>query len=312
MDIENYRNFLAIIEAGSITGAAEIVHIAQPALSKQLRALEQFYGTKLLLTARGTRQIILTDAGRIVYQKAKYICSLEDLARTETNHALHKVVGTLKMSVTNSRAALLIHKSLQGFNQLYPQVHFVIYEAGVMEQSRQLLDGVTELGIFSTPVKAENGFELLFERGEILAAVCLRQGTYLQKSGQAIALRTLENLPVSTTAGCSGILQTCCAAQKITLPVLSVCTARHTALQWAIEDRAVAVVALERKEKVEAGLTVKEIMDTGTSLYKSVVKVKGRPLSPLALKYVEYYNEHSDSRRVCEMEKLRQESKSYF
>ena len=73
MDIENYRNFLAIIEAGSITGAAEIVHIAQPALSKQLRALEQFYGTKLLLTARGTRQIILTDAGRIVYQKAKYI-----------------------------------------------------------------------------------------------------------------------------------------------------------------------------------------------------------------------------------------------
>ena len=71
-------------------------------------------------------------------------------------------------------------------------------------------------------------------------------------------------------------------------------------------------MALERKEKVEAGLIVKEIMDAGTSLYKSVVKVKGRPLSPLALKYVEYYNEHSDSRRVCEMEKLRQESKSYF
>ena len=37
MDLENYRNFLAVIETGSLTGAAEYVHVAQPALSKQLR-----------------------------------------------------------------------------------------------------------------------------------------------------------------------------------------------------------------------------------------------------------------------------------
>ena len=77
MELDNYRNFLAIIEAGSFTGAADYVHIAQPALSKQLRALENYFGTKLIITTRGSRQILLTEAGRVLYQKAKYMCALE-------------------------------------------------------------------------------------------------------------------------------------------------------------------------------------------------------------------------------------------
>ena len=76
MELDNYRNFLAIIEAGSFTGAADYVHIAQPALSKQLRALENYFGTKLIITTRGSRQILLTEAGRVLYQKAKYMCAL--------------------------------------------------------------------------------------------------------------------------------------------------------------------------------------------------------------------------------------------
>ena len=73
MELDNYRNFLAIIEAGSFTGAADYVHIAQPALSKQLRSLENYFGTKLIITTRGSRQILLTEAGRVLYQKAKYM-----------------------------------------------------------------------------------------------------------------------------------------------------------------------------------------------------------------------------------------------
>lgn len=88
MELDNYRNFLAIIEAGSFTGAADYVHIAQPALSKQLRALENYFGTKLIITTRGSRQILLTEAGRVLYQKAKYMCALEDLAKSEIENIM--------------------------------------------------------------------------------------------------------------------------------------------------------------------------------------------------------------------------------
>lgn len=99
MELDNYRNFLAIIEAGSFTGAADYVHIAQPALSKQLRALENYFGTKLIITTRGSRQILLTEAGRVLYQKAKYMCALEDLAKSEIENIMGGVVGTLRFSM---------------------------------------------------------------------------------------------------------------------------------------------------------------------------------------------------------------------
>ncbi len=122
MELDNYRNFLAIVEAGSLTGAAEYVHIAQPALSKQLRALENFFGAKLIITTRGSRQLLLTEAGRILYQKAKYICSLEDLAKSEIESVMGGVVGTLRFSIANSRSALFISSSLKNFCTLYPDI----------------------------------------------------------------------------------------------------------------------------------------------------------------------------------------------
>ena len=66
MDIDTYKNFLAIIDAGTVTAAAERMHITQPSLSKQLRMLEAYYGGPLILLQRGRKEIILTEAGRVL------------------------------------------------------------------------------------------------------------------------------------------------------------------------------------------------------------------------------------------------------
>ena len=83
MDIEYYRNFIAIVEAGSISAAAKQIAIAQPALSNQLKVLQKRFGTQLLHVRRGGHSIELTDAGCILYNKAKYICSAENSALKE-------------------------------------------------------------------------------------------------------------------------------------------------------------------------------------------------------------------------------------
>lgn len=67
MDIEYYRNFIAIVEAGSISAAAKQIAIAQPALSNQLKVLQKRFGTQLLHVRRGGHSIELTDAGCIFY-----------------------------------------------------------------------------------------------------------------------------------------------------------------------------------------------------------------------------------------------------
>ena len=78
MNIEYYRNFIAIVEAGSISAAAKRVAVAQPALSNQLKTLQKKFGTPLLNLKRGGHTVELTEAGCILYNKAKYICSTED------------------------------------------------------------------------------------------------------------------------------------------------------------------------------------------------------------------------------------------
>ncbi|MBQ8919981.1 MAG: LysR family transcriptional regulator [Acidaminococcaceae bacterium] len=310
MDLENYRNFLAVIETGSLTGAAEYVHVAQPALSKQIRALENFYDAKLLITERGSRKVILTEAGRLLYQKAKYICSLEDLAKEEIISTQRGAAGTLRISVANSRSASFVKNSLRPFSELYPEVSFEIFETSFYEQSQQLLNGITEIGVLSTPIGQEDNFEELFRRDEYLAAV-FRDGSQWHGNSRrkGLNLSDLRNVPLCVSSGCHAILRKACDKIGFHPKILSINTTRHTALQWVLADCGAAVVPVEPGEELGEAYHIKKILDVDTELYKSVVKVKGRPLSPLALKFIQFYNENSNSRRLCDMRRLETESR---
>lgn len=276
----------------------------QPALSKQLKTLENFFGAKLIITTRGSRQLILTEAGRILYQKAKYICSLEDLARNEIDNIIGGAVGTLRISAANSRSSLFISTSLKDFCQLYPKVTYEIYEGGIAEQAQQLLNGITELGILSVPITHEDSFEVLFQRREELSAVFHKEAVWLDNTTSDITLKELSEMPLSVSAGCCDLLKKCCAENALSPQILSVSTTRNTALQWAYEKTAVAVVPIEPGEFLGSDLVTKRISDTTIDLFKTVVKVKDRPLSVIAQKFLKFYSQKRNSQQVCDLKKL--------
>ena len=99
MDMEYYRNFIAIVEAGSLSAASKRVHVAQPALSNQLKLLQKKFGTQLVNIRRGVHNIELTNAGCILYNKAKYLCSLEDDTQREISDCVNGYTGTLRVSL---------------------------------------------------------------------------------------------------------------------------------------------------------------------------------------------------------------------
>lgn len=304
MELDSYRNFLAIIEAGSFTSAAECVHIAQPALSKQLKSLESFYGTKLIITQRGSRQLVLTEAGRVLYQKAKYICSLEDLAKMEIDSIAGGSIGALRISAANSRSGLFISNVLKDFCQLYPKVTYEIYEGGIAEQAQQLLNGITELGILSVPITHEDNFEILFRRQEELSAVFHKDAVWLDNDNPTITLKELENMPLSVSAGCNDLLKRCFAEKSLLPHIISVNTTRSTTLHWALNNVSVSIVPAEPDEILNDKLIKKKILDADVELYKSVVKVKDRPLSVIAQKFLKFYAQKRNSQQVCNLDEL--------
>lgn len=81
MNLEFYRNFLSIVECGTLSATARALHVAQSALSNQVKQLEKEYGVPLF--DRGARKMQLTDAGQILYEKARNMILLEDAARKE-------------------------------------------------------------------------------------------------------------------------------------------------------------------------------------------------------------------------------------
>ena len=108
MDTSYYYNFIILVQTGNMTQAANILHITQPALSKQLKYLEAEFGTPLLHIKRGQRgaNFRLTEAGRIFYEKAQQLCAIEE--------ATYEDVKTLKLCGGRDTPHQLIRLALNG------------------------------------------------------------------------------------------------------------------------------------------------------------------------------------------------------
>ena len=297
MDIEVYKNYIEIVDSGNLTAAAEKLHISQPSLSKQIKVLEEYYDGQLLILNRGKKEVILTEAGRVLYEKAKYICSLEDMTKNEIAGINGGIVGVLRLSVAYSRSPLFISRSLKLFNQLYPRITYEIYEGIAAEQTNQLLSGMTELGITTTALSRPEYFDILFSRPEHMVAVFHKESPYL-KDKTALTLRDLKAIPLSLSGSGVQLFRRACLTSNIVPQIISVNTTKATAIQWAKENMAVALVTAETTEYFGEDLISKKIVDKRFDMRKNIVKVKDRPLSKIAEKFVEFYGQQRSSERI--------------
>ena len=149
MDTSYYHNFITLVQTGNMTQAAEILHITQPALSKQLKYLEAEFGAQLINIKRGQRgsNLQLTDAGKIFYEKAQQLCSIEESTYNAVQQLNSRIEGTLRIATSASRSTPIVQQYLPAFSMKYPSVHFEIYEGLMTNVVKQLISGSAEIGI---------------------------------------------------------------------------------------------------------------------------------------------------------------------
>lgn len=150
MDIKDMRAFYAIVEEGNISHAAQRLDVAQPALSRQMKRLEQALGVQLF--ERGSRRIRLTEAGQVLYSRVEHILGMVDGTVREITEIGSGVAGSIRLGTITTSGAMLLPELITAFHRRYPQVTFQIWEA---EGARilELLDNrVIEIGITRTQV----------------------------------------------------------------------------------------------------------------------------------------------------------------
>lgn len=292
MDIEYYRNFIAIVDSGSISAAAKRISIAQPALSNQLKTLQKKFGTPLLNIKRGGHSIELTDAGYILYNKAKYICSAEITAIKEISDCGAGFNGTLRISLSPSMSINFIKNTLNDFAKQFPQINYELFEVPIDEQIQQLLNGQTEIGIADAPLKQETRFENIFSRKERLVALFNKNSVHLTNTKPNILLDDLEAIPLCLSRGCSELFLDTCSDSHVFPHILSINTTKLSAIAWAEMNIGVAIVPASPEEIFPPELVIKEIKDERLYLDKRLFIVKGRKLSTVAKTFLNYYNKH--------------------
>lgn len=151
MELRLLEYFLAVAEAGSITKAAERLHVTQPTISRQLMDLEGSLGTKLLV--RGKRQVTLTDAGILFQQRAREIMDLMDKARRDLAAREDLIGGTVVVGCVESCVSGLLADAVKQFSRRYPRVRYELYSANGDGIREKLDRGDLDFGILVEPVE---------------------------------------------------------------------------------------------------------------------------------------------------------------
>jgi DNA-binding transcriptional LysR family regulator len=291
MNLDYYKNFRIIVETGSLTAAAEKLHIARSALSVQLRALEEKFGTKLIITKPGSRHIEITKDGEILYNKAEYLCNFDDFVLREIKARNNGTEGTLTVALTPSMSTSSVADFLSGFSKRYPNVRFKLYEGTVPELECSILDGLAEVGLSGAPLEHVELFNVVRYYTDSLAAVYLKENQWLPPiKGDSLSIKMLENIPLHVSTACLPVLRDACTDAQFSPNIRSVNTAKATTIMWARQERGIAIVHVGETDHFEENLCAKKI-EPYIQIKKTLVTAKNHTLSPVLLLFLQYCEE---------------------
>ncbi|AYD03748.1 nitrogen assimilation transcriptional regulator NAC [Neorhizobium sp. NCHU2750] len=146
MDIRRLRSFITIVDMGSITRAADMLHIAQPALSQQLASLEEHFRQKLL--TRSQQGVVLTDAGKVVYRHAQVILRQMEQAQAEALEAGANLSGRVSVGLAPFSSASTLALPLLSLAKVrYPGILLHITESVSQPYSQMIMNGRLEMAL---------------------------------------------------------------------------------------------------------------------------------------------------------------------
>lgn len=161
MELRVLRYFLTVVREESITKAAEVLHITQPTLSRQLSQMEEEIGVTLFY--RGTRKISLTNEGILLRRRAEEILQLVDKTEKELVEQEEQVEGKISIGCGEIASVQLLPELFRSFREKYPRVSFDIFTAAADLVKEQMDKGLLDLGLLLEPVDMEKYDFLRFD-----------------------------------------------------------------------------------------------------------------------------------------------------
>lgn len=177
MDIRTMQYYLAVVREGTISAAAEALHVAQPSLSRQMKELEEELGASLFV--RGNRRITLTEEGMVLRKRAEEMVRLMQMTEEEISRVKNHVSGSVRIGAGESWSFHYLSRTAAAIAAAHPDVRFHITSGDTQDLMNELADGLIDFAVIFTdvdhtlyetiPLPAEDSFAVLMPKESPLA-----------------------------------------------------------------------------------------------------------------------------------------------
>ncbi|ARK30187.1 LysR family transcriptional regulator [Halalkalibacter krulwichiae] len=299
MNIRHLRYFTTIVEEGKISRAAKRLHMAQPPLSQQLKLLESELGVTLF--ERHTRKLIITDEGKLLYNRAKQILELMSGTLEEMKELSEGTKGTLSIGTIASLGAKLLPERIRNFQQQYAEVQFQVWEGDPIRIMELLENRIIELGIVRFPIDSSI-FNMIHLPDEPLV-VAMNPNRIIGNNPNTIELSELKEKPLMLLRRQKGtsmynqdiytvdILKDACLKNGFEPKIICESSDIMTLLIWANHDIGITIVPKSAINLIpNTELFFKEIINpTIMARPSALIWLKDRYLSQASRRFMEYF-----------------------
>lgn len=236
MNLKQLQYFALVAEEGQITSVAKQLFIGQPALSYQLKQLEDELGAKLF--ARQPHGIELTDAGKKLYSYSKQILTLAQNAETEIREIQAGQLGSVRLGSVSSSIGVLPSSRLVAFVKEHPGVALDILEDNTYGILDKLKNNLLDLAVIRTPYNRVN-LAAIDVSDERMTAVT-RLGAFAGK--ETVKLEDLAGQPLVIYRRFEGMFKETFTEKGLKPNFVIKCDDSRTAIRWSDSGLGIALV----------------------------------------------------------------------
>ena len=181
MELKELQYFLAVAQEGTISGAAQALHVAQPSLSRQMRELEEHLGKTLFI--RGNRKIILTEEGLILQRRANEIIQLMQKTEHEIINTSKDMSGDIYIGAAETYAVHYLTQAAVALRKTHPNIYFHISSGDTNDSMYQLEQGLIDFALLFYPPDIEKYNHIQLPISDSMVALMRKEHPLAKKEG---------------------------------------------------------------------------------------------------------------------------------
>ena len=190
MELRVLKYFLMVSREENITKAAQLLHLTQPTLSRQLMQLEEELGVKLF--QRSSHSITLTEDGMLLKRRAQEIVSLADKTKLEFSQKEAELTGDIRIQELDRHLGMLA-----AFLEKHPLVRYNLYTGNADTIKDRIESGLLDIGLLLEPVDIRKYEFIRFPQKEVWGVLVRKDSDLAAK--EAVTPKDLADKPLITT-----------------------------------------------------------------------------------------------------------------